>query len=173
MNKLGKLVLMLTSLAPILGAFAVNSFAQTDWTIGGLYLAGCASLGLICWLVLRRCRKVLPEEPLTTKKVKTADKEVLAFLLVYLFPLFTKDLIFTGNWFTPAYILVIIAFCVYHGNSFTFNPLLSMAGYHFYEVENENGMTYLLISKKTIRRHDNTLRVRELADYIYLDGNTV
>src|SRR5205085_6268664 len=137
------------------GAFAVNSFAQRDWTLGGTYLAGGASLVLICWLVVWRCRKVLPEEPLTTKKVRTADKEVLAFLLVYLFPLFTKDLIFTGNWLTPVYIIGVIAFCVYHSNSFTFNPLLSMAGYHFYEVENDSGMTYLLISKKTIHRHDN------------------
>ena len=44
-----------------------------------------------------------------------------------------------------------------------------MFGYHFYEVENDNGMTYLLISKKTIHRHDNTLRVKRLADYIYLE----
>lgn len=170
MNKLGKLVLMLTSLAPILGAFAVNSFAHMDWAMGGVCLGGGVLLVLVCWLVLRRCRKILPEEPMTTQKVKTADKEVLAFLLVYLLPLFTKDLIFTGNWFTPVYILAIIAFCVYHSNSYTFNPLLSMAGYHFYEVENNNGMTYLLISKKTIHRHDNALRVKRLADYIYLEA---
>jgi MFS family permease len=169
MSKFGKLVLMLTALAPILGAFAVNSFAHMDWMMGGLYLGGGVLLVIVCWLVLWRCRTILPEEPLTTKKVKTADKEVLAFLLVYLLPLFTKDLIFTGNWFTPVYILAIIGFCVYHGNSFTFNPLLAMAGYHFYEVENENGMTYLLISKKTIHRHDNTLQVKRLADYIYLE----
>jgi hypothetical protein len=113
---------------------------------------------------------VLPDEPLTTKKVRTADKEVLAFLLVYLLPLFTKDLIFTGNWVTPAYILGIIAFSVYHSNSFTFNPLLTLAGYHFYEVENENGMVYLLVTRKTLHRHDNALRVKQLADYIYLES---
>lgn len=169
MNKLGKLILMLTSLAPILGAFAINAFAHSDTVVGCWYLAGGVLLVLVCGLVLRRCRKVLPEEPLTTKKVKTADKEVLAFLLVYLLPLFTKDLIFTGNWVTPVYVLGIIAFCVYHSNSFTFNPLLSMAGFHFYEVENDSGMAYLLISKKTIHRHDNTLRVKRLADYIYIE----
>jgi hypothetical protein len=169
MNKLGKLVLMLTALAPILGAFSVNAFAHGESQTGLWYLAGGAALVATCWLVLRRCRKVLAEEPLTTKKVKTADKEVLAFLLVYLLPLFTKDLIFTGNWMTPVYVLAIIAFCVYHSNTFTFNPLLSMAGFHFYEVENDNGMTYLLISKQTIHRHDNVLRVKRLADYIYID----
>jgi len=169
MNKFGKLVLMLTSLAPILGAFAVNAFAQSNNQAGWLCLTAGLLLVLICWLVLVGCRKVLSDEPLTTKKVRTADKEVLAFLLVYLLPLFTKDLIFTGNWLTPVYVVAIIAFCVYHSNSFTFNPLLSMAGYHFYEVENENGMVYLLISKTSIHRHDNTLRVIRLADYIYLE----
>lgn len=169
MNKLGKLILMLTSLAPILGAFAVNSFAHDEMKTGLWYSGIGVLLVLICWLVILACKQTLPEEPLTTKKVKASDKEVLAFLLVYLMPLFTKDLIFTGNWLTPIYILAIIAFCVYHSNAFTFNPLLSMAGYHFYEIENENGMTYLLISKKTIHRHDNALRVKRIADYIYLD----
>ena len=112
MNKVGKLVLMATSLAPILGAFAVNSFAHEDWKTGLWYLGIGAGLVLICWLVILACKQTLPEEPLTTKKVKTADKEALAFLLVYLLPLFTKDLIFTGNWFTPLYVLAIIAFCV-------------------------------------------------------------
>lgn len=170
MNKLGKLILMLTSLAPILGAFAVNSFAHNEVQTSLWYSGLGVLLVLICWLVILSCKQSLPEEPLTTKKVKTSDKEVLAFLLVYLMPLFTKDLIFTGNWFTPVYILAIIAFCVYHSNAFTFNPLLSMAGYHFYEVENENGMTYLLISKRTIHRHDNVLRVKRIADYIYLEA---
>lgn len=169
MNKVGKLVLMVTSLAPILGAFAVNSFAHQEWLSGGICLTVGVLLILICWLVMRACRKTLAEEPLTTKKVKPADKEVLAFLLVYLLPLFTRDIIFTGNWLTPIYIVGVIAFCVYHSNAFTFNPLLSMAGYHFYEVENDNGMTYLLISAKTIHRHDNSLRVKRLGDYIYLD----
>lgn len=169
MNKFGKLILMLTSLAPILGAFAVNSFAHDEFETGWWYTGIGVLLVLICWLVILACKQILPEEPLTTKKVKTSDKEVLAFLLVYLMPLFTKDLIFTGNWLTPVYIMVIIAFCVYHSNTFTFNPLLSMAGYHFYEVENENGMTYLLISQKTIHRHDNVLQVKRIADYIYLD----
>ncbi len=168
MNKLGKLMLMLTSLAPILGAFAVNSFAHSEWTMCWFYLGGGLLLVLICWLILWRCRKVLPAENLTTKKVKTSDKEVLAFLLVYLLPLFTKDLVFTGNWLTPVYIFTIIAVCVYHGNSFTFNPLLSMFGYHLYEIENDNGMTYLLISRETIHSHVNTLGVKKLADYIYL-----
>lgn len=169
MNKLGKLLLVVTSLAPILGAFAVNSLAQWDWWSFGWFLGGGIALVLVCWLVMWRCQVVLPEEPLNTKKVKTADKEVLAFLIVYMLPLFTKDLIFTGNWVTPVYIVGVIAYCVFHSNSFTFNPLLSMAGYHFYEVENDGGMTYLLISRQTLRRQDNALRVKQLGDYIYLE----
>jgi hypothetical protein len=115
------------------------------------------------------CKSSLPEETLSTTKVKTADKEVLAFLIVYLLPLFTKDLVFAGDLLTPAYVLAVIGFCVYHSNSFTFNPLLSMMGYHFYEVEIRDGMTFLLVSKQVLRRNDNAIRVRELADYIYLE----
>ena len=170
MSKIGKLLLVATSLAPILGAFSVHSFATCDAQGGFRYLGIALALVLICWLILKGCKRTLPEETLKTARVKTADREVLAFLLVYLLPLFTKDLIFTGNFFAPAYIFVVIGLCVYHSNSFTFNPGLSMMGYHFYEIEIKDGMNYLLVSKQTLRRNDNTIRVKELADYIYLES---
>jgi len=44
-----------------------------------------------------------------------------------------------------------------------------MMGYHFYEVEIKDGLNFLLITRQTLRRNDNSLRVRELSDYIYLE----
>jgi hypothetical protein len=124
MSKIGKLILVATSLAPILGAFSVHAFAAKDVRRGLWYLGFASALVLICWLLLKGCKNTLPEETLTTAKVKTSDKEVFAFLLVYLLPLFTRDLVFTGNLLTPAYVFLIIAFCVYHSNAFTFNPIM-------------------------------------------------
>lgn len=88
---------MATSLAPILSAYSVHAFAAKDIRAGLWYLMLALAHVIVCWLLLIGCKKTLPEEPLTTSKVKTADKEVLASLLVYLLPLFTKDLIFTGG----------------------------------------------------------------------------
>ncbi|MDB5350079.1 MAG: hypothetical protein JWN86_1326 [Planctomycetota bacterium] len=169
MNKIGKLALTATSLAPILGALAVNSLAKGNYGEAVRYLLAGGGMVLVCWLLLLACRR-LQEEPLTTAKVKTADKEVLSFLVVYLLPIFTKNIIFTDDWITPVYVVAIIGACVYNSNAFTFNPVMSLMHYHFYEVEVKDGMAYLLITKQTLRRNDNTLEVRELSDYIYLQA---
>jgi hypothetical protein len=111
--------------------------------------------------------------PLTTKKVKHADKDMLAFLLLYMLPLLTKEnsVSFSGEPLTGLFILGIIVLAVTHSNSFTFNPMLGLlSGYHFYEIEDDKGMTLLFLSKKRLTKPDNTFTVVRLIDYVYLDA---
>jgi hypothetical protein len=151
----------------------VNSLAHDEYNRAAWYGAIAVLLCMICFLSIYGCKRTLQKEPLVTKKIRTADKEVLAFLLVYLLPLFSKDVAtFTGNYLTATYVFVVIAWVVYHSNSFSFNPLLAAIGYHFYEIDSEGGMTYLLVSKQALHRHDNKLTVVQLSDYIYLDAGT-
>jgi hypothetical protein len=167
MNKLGKFILTLTSLAPILGAMSMHSFAtKSYWNAAGYLVLG-GILVLLCLALLRRCKRI-SIQPFKTSKVKTADKEVLAFLVVYLLPIFTKDIFFSGELLTPIYVVLVIGTCVFNSNAFTFNPVLSALQYHFYEIESQSGITYLLITKDVLRRNDNDLEVREISDYIFL-----
>jgi hypothetical protein len=171
MSKIGKTLLVITSLTPVLATCAVNSLSHGHLLTGFLLLGAGGGLFLICYLLLLLCRKHLPIEPITTKKVKTADKEMLAFLFVYLLPLFAKDSIdFAGDLATAVFVITIMFLAIYHSNSFTFNPVLAFFCYHFYEVDNENGMTYILITKKTLLKPDNTLQVVGIASYIFLDA---
>ena len=63
----------------------------------------------------------------------------------------------------------IIFLAVFHSNAFHFNPLLGCIGYHFYEIEADDGMTYLLITSKTVTKQKMTSQVAQLADYIFLE----
>jgi hypothetical protein len=169
MNKIGKLLLVVTSLAPVLGALAVNSLAREQYAHGVWFLVIGVLLCLLCFLLLRACYSYLPRELLATVKVKSADKEVLAFLLVYLLPFFNVAVIdFTGNWLTATYVACIILLVVYHSNAVTFNPLLSIAGYRFYEVETDGGMSYIVIGRKELTRQANRITGICLVDYIFL-----
>lgn len=170
MNKFGRLLLVVSALAPVLGAFAINCYSQGQTAHAISYAVIGLLLVVLCLLCLRACSLTLQREPLTTTKVRSADKEILSFLIVYLLPLLSQNIItFRGDLFTAVYVIVIIVLCVYHSNAFSFNPILGMAGYHFYEVESESGMSYLLISKQVHRRQDNVLSVAQISDYIYLD----
>lgn len=170
MSRFGKLIFTATSLAPCCWAYSVNLWsngASTDaiiWLIIGLLL------WLICWLIIVGAARWLSRQSFVTTKVKLADKEILAFLLAYLLPLLSSTPIaFKGDWMTAFYVYAVIGACVVHSNAFTFNPLLASLGYHFYEIENDGSMTYLLLTKRVLNTSEITLTTVKFSEYIMVD----
>jgi len=170
MNRFGRLLLVISALAPVLGAFAVNEFSHGHTAMAAWFAVMGVLLVLVCLSSISACRRILQEEPLPITKVKSSDKEILSFLIVYLLPLFSQGVVsFKGDLFTAAYVMAVVILCVYHSDSFSFNPVLGSVGYHFYEVETSTGMSYLLLSRQVLRCQENKLRVVQLSDFIYLD----
>ena len=172
LSGIAKLLLVITSMAPVLGAFAI-----IDYVHGGLgwsvfrWVTAASGLLIICLLVLHFARHHVEIERLTAKKIKSADKEVLAFLLAYLLPLLSKDqLDFKAEWITTTYIFLMIGWTVYHSNSFYFNPLLAFAGYHFYEIELETGMQAMLLAKRSIRDPTAPITVVQLFEFTFMEA---
>ena len=100
--------------------------------------------------------------------IEAADRENMAFLLLYLLPLFIAS--FDAlNWVVWAPILVIFALITSTGYSYHFNPLLGIMKWHFYKVGTPEGVTYVLITKKELRRASDPLVVVQLTEYIVLD----
>lgn len=171
LNRFAKLLLVSTSLAPVLGAVAVNKFARGEpWTawIGWLGTGvGCAA---ICVLMLTMVARQGERQPLQLAEVESADKEMLAFLLTYLLPFIASDKLgFSGEWMTGAYILLIVFLAVGHGNAYHFNPVMGLFGYHFYSVKASGGMPFLLITKRTLRRPDEQVTVVQITESIFLE----
>lgn len=170
MNRFGKFLLVFTSLSPILLAYAVNALSQGEKTAGYVYgLIGGGS-AILSYLLLRFIRTQLSIQTLKVVKIKSVDKQALAFLLIYLLPLFAgKAVDFQSHPWTAVYVCLIIGTVVYHSNAFTFNPVFALLRYHFYEVETEDGMAYLLITRKLLRRQVVDFKVLEIADYVFMD----
>lgn len=171
LSKIAKLLFVATSLAPVLAAFAVKDLtAGRSMKEVAPWLVVTALLPVICWLLLLFSRKHLEQQELRIVKIKSTDKEVLAYLIAYLLPLLTKDTVDVWKQFPVAmFVFGMIFLAVYHSNAFHFNPLLGCVGYHFYEVECDDGMTYLFITGNTIKKQDVTSDVVQMADYIFLE----
>jgi hypothetical protein len=169
-SKFGKLVFSMTALAPCAFAYAVNRITHEDYMDAILWLVIGLLLCFVCWGMIKVSRRMLDTKPLKTKKVKLADKEILAFLLAYLLPLAsTSKLTISGDLLTAIFIYGVITLSVYHSNAYTFNPILAMMKYHFYEIENDENMTYLLLTKKPLHTCEASLQVISLGEYLYLD----
>lgn len=170
LNIFAKFLLVSTSLAPVLGAVAVNQFAHHEhWTRWSGWLGAALLLVFICWAMLRYASKNAQKHLFHIKEFERNDKEVLAFLLAYLLPFVSKEnMAFTGEWLTGAYILGIIFLVIAHAGAFHFNPVMGLLGYHFYAVKNGDGISQLLISKDELRRAGKDVPTIRLAHGIYL-----
>src|SRR5437870_1743343 len=92
MSQLGKALFVITALAPILFALIVNDVyagkgLETTWP----WIACLGSLVVIWACVLIFAYTRLARTSLAIKKIKTADKEILSFLLAYLLPILAKN----------------------------------------------------------------------------------
>jgi drug/metabolite transporter (DMT)-like permease len=174
LNSLAKFLLTATSLAPILGAVAVNQFSQgKPWTDWAIWLAIGLSLTLICWGLLVYSANNIQTETITISEFESEDKEVLAFLLAYLLPFISaQDMSFTGDWMTGLYILVIIFIVITHAGAFHFNPVMGLLGYHFYSIKKDSGMPVIIISKRELNSTGIEITSVKLSRNIYLDKET-
>jgi len=185
LNKAAKLALVATSLAPIFltlwfvelsgvweAALPWSHNLTNHWQTGSVYLLTALILSGLCFALvwLSASRHGLERLPVRIKAVKTVDKEIVGFLLVYLLPLINQS---QSTISVPVlvFIAVIFFFIVYNSHAYHFNPLLGFFGYHFYEVTIEGDITYVLITRQNITDCKNVAQVVQLTEYMILDAN--
>jgi hypothetical protein len=171
LNKVAKLALVSTSLAPIcLTLWFVEFSKDWDWQQGWGYLVTALLLSLICFGLIRLSASKLESLPVKIKSIRTADKEIVGFLLVYLLPLIKQS---TNSISMPVLVFVAIFFflIIYNAHVYHFNPLLGIFGYHFYEATIEGDITFVLITRQSITHCKSITRVVQLTEYMILDVN--
>src|SRR5512138_386944 len=109
LNTFAKLLLVASSLSPMLGAVAINQFVLgKPWVAWLPWLVVALLLVFICWGLLAYAAEHAQSQKLTVDKFEDNSKEVLAFLLAYLLPLISvKDLVGDIHWMTGAYVLIV------------------------------------------------------------------
>lgn len=170
LSAVAKPLLVSTSLSPVLLAFGINGVAEGRGPLQYLpwFAASLVLLGL-CLLILRFSKTQLEKQNLQVKSIKNSDKEVMTFLLAYLLPLVpAKTLDFSGHVATGIFVFCMFFLAIYHSSAFDFNPLLGLCGYHFYEVQSADGMSFLLITRSPILKPEQVTEVVQLFPYTFL-----
>ena len=160
-----KFLLAATAFAPVLFTTALVCFINHEFWQGFALLL----IVLVCWrvcvAVLGKAKLQLPQQMVSLKSIKPADKELVGFVLAYLLPLAR------GSAFQPLPLSIAMAmffFVVMTSNAYHTNPLMALVGYHFYEVVIED-VGYVLVSRQTLHNTPSINRVVHLTDYMLLD----
>lgn len=172
-SKLLEHIFVLTSISPVFLAIWLGEFAKTKNYINGLFwLILFIALIPISWSIIKFSEKKLEILPVNIKSVSPADREVSAFLIAYIFPLFN---IVDLNIWTIVFIIGLLYVAMLTTSNYHFNPVLSLFfRYHYYEVEikeqgNGESTTYILMTKRTIRNCANIKKIVQVSDYMLME----
>jgi hypothetical protein len=169
LSQAARLTLVLTSFAPVLLTLAVLRFVRDESPERAAgYVVAAILLTATCLLLLRFSRLQLERLPFVVRSIKTADKEILSFVLTYLLPFASDSRVFEPTVVLFVFLLLLVV--VWTSHSYHFNPLLGMFGYHFYEVQSTDSITFVLITRRTLRSCAGETQVVQLTDYIVLDA---
>ncbi|MCH5555732.1 hypothetical protein [Pseudomonas syringae] len=171
LGKPTRVILALTAIAPVSVSLAYIFFSHGQNLIYvAICLLICLGLGFYSRWVIVRAAKKFQRLPITIQKSKSADKEVLGFFVAYALPLIFRgdaapDI---GAWIIAGFMLVLVLWTTH---ALQVNPVLGVIGFHFYEVETKEGITYLLITRKAINNLKNINSVVQITEYGILDSS--
>lgn len=168
MSLFASMVLTGTSIAPVLLVYAVVGFFEGQClpsaalALVGLFLVGLG-LGLLAFVT-----KHLEGLKFSFSRVEVADRESLGLLVVYLVPLLRT------SFSDLEYLVLVPAIGIFlalalTGHNYHFNPLLRMFRWNFYKVGTSEGVTYVLITRKTLRNAVGSFTVGQLTGYTLID----
>ncbi|WP_423142853.1 hypothetical protein ACOYW6_05755 [Parablastomonas sp. CN1-191] len=167
-SRVAKLLLVLSAIAPVGLVYAWVAFRDGYLGVAISLLIACGLLTALCAVLLSRARSLIERFNFQFSTVEAADRENIAFMLLYLSPLFTAEF---GQLNLDLLIptLAIFSLMTATGYNYHFNPLLGLIGWHFYKVSSVEGVSYVLVTKKQIRNTAQISNVGQLTEYILID----
>lgn len=162
-------MLVITSTSPVLLTYTFILWIE-DKSLKKIFLILLlllilVSISILIIFISKRKLEVITF-PITS--IKTADSEVFGFFLAYLFPfisLTSKKI----NEPVLIFILILFLLIIWGTHSYHTNPLLTILGYHFYEVETPGNVSYLLITRRDLRNTKDIDLVVQISEYMVLD----
>ena len=170
MNILSKIIYNLSTVVPLLATFALTWYIKKgDFTVTFFVICIGILFSVLFIMMFLYGKKHLAPTLIIVSDVSPNDIWIIGYVISYIFPF--ADMVFEDfNLIICAVIAIIILFIIPFLNSNPPNPLLFIAGYHFYQVSAENGVSgYLLISKRKLRKKQDIKLVGRMFEFVLLD----
>lgn len=170
LSRLAKFLLVSSSVAPMLLTWALADFLVQGASLRQLIgLAAVALLTCGCLGVISAAKRLVAHSKIDAKALRSADTEVVGFLVAYLLPLITTRTD-EFDYLVLAFVMGLVSVVVWSSNAYSVNPILSVFKYHFYQVTSADGVEFLLLSRRDLLRTSDVASVQQLTHYVLLDA---
>jgi hypothetical protein len=158
--------MFLSSYSPLFAILAyTNRSSVRTWRVL-VAVAVVACLGLV-WVMWANRSEKGPR--LTVAHSKPQDGDVLAYIATYLVPFFGVDLTKADGAVVFCAFLAVLMTVYVNSNMLFVNPLLSIFGYHAFEITDEGDHTYTLIAHRQDVDPGTTLAPAQISRYLRLE----
>jgi hypothetical protein len=165
---LARFLFTTTAIAPVAFVYAYALWVDGKLDLGMIVAVGAVALVVIALLFLAGVFSRFSRSTVKLTSAETADQENVAFLLLYVSPLFT-DKVETLNFSIALPVVILFVIVVMSGNNYHFNPLLNISRWHFYKVNTPDNVTRVLVTRRSIRNVVGDVTVVQLSDYVIME----
>lgn len=161
-----RIAMFLSSYSPL---FAI--LAYTNRHVAGAWeaLAGVALGSLVGLAGVMFAKRNERGARLTVAHAKPQDGDVMAYIASYLIPFLGLDLS-TSNGIVVLAGFLVVLMTVYVTSSMLFvNPVLTVAGYHTFEIEDQDGHAYALLTRRSDIEPGSVIRPAQITRYLRVE----
>lgn len=158
--------MFLSSYSPL---FALLAFTNRHVAGAWQTLVAVSAVSLVGLAVVMVANRNEQGPRLTVAHAKPQDGDVLAYIATYLIPFLTVDLSKTNDIVVLGGFLLVLMIVYINSSMLFVNPILSLARYHSFEVEDPDGHVYALITRRSDLEPDTDLRPAQISRYLRLE----
>src|ERR1700693_5744628 len=138
-NILTRLILFLSSYAPLFLIIAVRGWKDSRSL--AIALAAIAVLAVLVLFVFLHVVRKLSADKVAISSVISRDGDAMSYIVTYLLPFLAVKLNDPTDAISLGVVLCVIGLLYVNSNMIHTNPVLNIAGYHIFEIEDSNGKT--------------------------------
>lgn len=158
--------MFLSSYSPLFALLAyTNRHVHYAWAI----LAAVSLLSLLGLAVVMLSKRNERGPRLVIEHVRPQDGDVLAYIATYLIPFLGLDLSKRDDVVVLCAFLVVLMLVYVNSSMLFVNPVLSVAGYHSFEVEDPDGHTYALLARRADLEPGSVLHPAQVTRYLRVE----
>lgn len=162
-----RLILFLSSYAPLFLVIAMRGFSDSHYLAIGL--ASVAVLSVAMLFVFLHTARRLASDKIIVDSVISRDGDAMSYIVTYLLPFLAVKLSNVADAGSLGIVLLVIAVLYVNSNMIYTNPVLNIARYHVFEIRDGDGKTTALISKRSYVRTGAEIDVISVGDYVLLE----
>ena len=176
MTLIGRLILVLSSLAPTALGLAINEYTKgTPWSCGFWLCVSAAILFAVsAYGLTKTISGKVQKTEITLSQVTRNPKDTLAFMVAYLYPVTSdKAILSTLSWGATAYVALIVVLVLLQSRAFHINPVIALLGYQAFDAKDADGYSLVVFVKGEPPKLKEEIKISRLSpDVVFFQSTT-